>query len=127
MHHDVVTGPLLTADFLADAHDGPLVRLVGDHHAVALLRDAFDGLAAGESPDLAFVCGVPIAFHTGRRGGVQRTGAEVFRYGGTSDQWRDRARLLDLLAEPGEGFQYLDYDGAGEVGVVVSTYPDGSF
>ena len=61
--------------------------------------------------------------HAAVTGPLQRTGAEVFRYGGTSDQFRDRARLLNVLAEPGEGFQYLDYDGAGEVGVV--THPEG--
>jgi hypothetical protein len=31
------------------------------------------------------------------------------------------------LTRPSAGVQYLDYDRAGDVGVVVTTYPDGGF
>jgi hypothetical protein len=38
-----------------------------------------------------------------------------------------RARLPGPLTQSGEGLQYLDCVGGGELGAVVTTYPDGSF
>jgi hypothetical protein len=37
-----------------------------------------------------------------------------------------RAQLLDPLTHAPNGVQYLDDDGSGEIGIVATTYPDGS-
>jgi hypothetical protein len=84
-------------------------------------------LAAGQDPDVDLVRGVHVRFHRGERAGLRRVGEDVFEFGGSPEQWEARAGLLDPLTESGQGFQYLDYDGVGDVGVVVTTYPDGSF
>jgi len=48
-------------------------------------------------------------------------------FDGNRDHWRTCARLLGPLTRSAEGFQYLDCEGGGELGAVVTIHLDGSF
>lgn len=118
---------VVKVDYVAESSDGPILRFVGTPEAVALMRDAFDQLAAGHSGAMDFLdLQVPVVFQTGTHGGVRAKG-ESFVFEGDAEQWTTRARLLDPLAESTQGFQFLAYDRRGEIGAVVSTYFDGTF
>lgn len=123
-------GQVVTVDYLCDAPGGPLVRFACTTGSVAVLRDAFDRLAAGAPaviPGLDLVGLASMEFRHGRHGGLRLVPRGRLVYEGDREQWVTRARLLDPLTRPDSAFQFLDYDGAGPVGVVVTTYPDGSF
>jgi len=98
---------------------------------VAVLRDAFYQLAGGEPAmaieGLELVGLFSIEFRQGTRGGLHSPAPGRLVFDGDRAQWETRARLLDPLTQPAGGFQYLDYEGGGELGAVVTTYPDGSF
>ena len=118
-------------EYLAGLPGGPLVRFAAGSVGVAVLRDAFDQLARGE-PAVA-VEGLELAglssveFRQGVHGGLYSPAPGRLVFDGDRAQWQTRARLLDPLTQPGAGFQYLDYEGGGELSAVVTTYPDGSF
>ncbi len=121
----------IKVDYLVDLPDGPLVRFAAGAGDVAVLRDAFDRLAGGE-PAVAIegleLAGLPsVEFRQGVRGGLHSLVPGRLVFDGDPGQWETRARLLDPLTQSAEGFQYLDYDGDGELGAVVTIYPDGSF
>jgi hypothetical protein len=128
-------GRVARSDIKVDCLDGlrgePVVRFAGGPADVAVLRDAFDQLAAGdpavvvEGLELAALSS--IEFRQGTRGGQCALAPGRLVFDGDRDQWETRARLLDPLTQPARGFQYLDYEPGGELGVVVTTYPDGSF
>ena len=101
--------------------------MTGDAPSVTALRDAFDRLASGGAVAFEFVQGAKITFQSGSHGGMRRLSNGEFVFEGAKGQWESRARLLDPLTESREAFQYLDYDGAGDVGVVVSTRGDRGF
>jgi hypothetical protein len=122
-----VAKSVVKVDYVAESSDGPMLRFVGTAEAVALIRDAFDHLAAGHSGSMDFLdLQVPVVFRTGTRGGV-RAKDEAFGFEGDAEQWTSRARLLDPLTESTQGFQYLDCEARDGIGAVVSTYSDGSF
>jgi hypothetical protein len=118
----------MRVEYLDGTHDGALVRFHGDFGSVALLREAFERLAASSVPEFDFLSpdSTPVRFELGKPSGM-RLEEDALVYGGSPEQWETRARLLDPLTQQKEGFQYLDYDGIGPVAVVVTTYPDGSF
>ena len=121
----------IKVDYLTGLPGGPLVRFAGGAGDVAVLRDAFGRLAAGE-PAVA-VEGLELAglssveFRQGVRGGLHSPAPGRLVFDGDRGQWETRARLLDPLTQSADGFQFLDYDGGGELGAVVTTYPDGRF
>jgi hypothetical protein len=47
-------------------------------------------------------------------------------FDGNRDHWETHARWLGPLTQSAAGFQYLDCEGGGELGAVVTTYPDGA-
>jgi len=111
--------------------DGPTLRLAATPQGIALLQAIFRRLAAGEGRVLLQDgAGVQLRgiddvelrcqggdFHlrrVGRRG--QPSG---FIWAGDAERWRSRAELMDPLVHAQSGFQYLDYDGAGDATVVV--------
>jgi hypothetical protein len=117
-------------DFLPETADGPLVRFAGDSASVALLHAVFEQLAAGRlEADLDFLTfdQIFVDFRCDARGGMSRTSPSAFAFDGDPSQWVSRAGLLAPLTEPPPGFQDLDYEGAGELAVVVTTYGDGGF
>ena len=128
---DHMTYGRITVDYLAGLPGGPLVRFAAGTGDVAVLRDAFDRLAGGD-PAVA-VEGLEldglssVEFRQGIRGGLHSPAPGRLVFDGDRGQWETRARLLDPLTQSAGGFQYLDYDGGGELGAVVTTYSDGSF
>jgi len=123
-------GQAVTVDHLRDTPGGPLVRFACTTDSVAVLRDAFDRLAAGAAaviPGLELVGLASMEFRHDKRGGLHPARRGRLVYEGDSEQWVTRARLLDPLIGPDCAFQFLDHNGAGPVGAVVTTYPDGSF
>jgi hypothetical protein len=121
----------IKVDCLAGLPGGPLVRFAAGTGGVAVLRDAFDQLAGGE-PVVAIegmeLAGLSsIEFCQGTRGGLRSAAPGWLVFDGDRAQWETRARLLDPLTQSAEGFQYLDYEGGGELVAVVTTYPDGTF
>lgn len=102
---------------------------MGSTAGLALLRAACERLAAGAAAivlaDLDGVeldCVAEVHLRRGRRPGrlhLDRRRRPVVVFDGTADQWETRARLLDpLIDQPGPGFQYLDYDNAGDATVI---------
>ncbi len=126
---DALAGSMLAVDYLAETSWGPLVRLAGDAESVSLLRAAFERLASeGMSIYPHHLVGtVEVEMRSGRRGAIRRVSNSEFVFEGDSEQWAERAHLLDPLTRPGERFQFLDDARTGKIGVVVTTYADGSF
>ena len=126
-----MTHGLIKVDYLDGPPDGPLVRFAAGHEGVAVLRDAFDQLAGGDA--VVAVEGLVLAglssieFRQGTRGGLHSLAPGRLVFDGDPAQWETRARLLDPLTQSAGGFQYLGYEGGGELSAVVTTYPDGSF
>ena len=111
--------------------DGPTLRLAATPQGVALLQAVFRRLAAGESRvvlqdgagvRLRGIDGVWL-LHQGGDFRLRRVGRRGqpsgFIWAGDAERWRSRAELMDPLVHGQSGFQYLDYDGAGDVTVVV--------
>jgi len=126
-----VTRGRIKVDYLAEPPGGPLVRFAAGAAGVAVLRDAFDQLAGGEL--VVAIEGMELAglssieFCQGVRGGLHSAAPGRLVFDGDRAQWETRARLLDPLTQSAEGFQYLDYEGGGDLGAVVTTYPGGTF
>jgi hypothetical protein len=118
---------VITADYVTDVRDGPVLRIAGDPVSVGLLRDAFDVLAAGGVPDFGFLQGASLGIDLAAHGGVRQLGEDHFVLCGDTEQWDTWARLLDPLTGEGEGWQYLDYHGqcAGDITIIVTTCADG--
>jgi hypothetical protein len=120
----------MNVEYLTETAGGPLVRFAGDVASVKSLRGVFDRLAGGQQAiglDFLTSGDTTVEFRDGPRGGMCRVSGSAFVFDGDRSQRASRARLLDPLTRPPAGFQHLDYEGAGEVGVVVTTYPDGGF
>lgn len=126
-----MTSAHIHVGYLAESTDGPLVRFAAGPAGAAVLRDAFDELAGGET--VVAVQGLDldglssIEFRQGTRGGLHSPAPGRLIFDGDRAQWETRARLLDPLTRSANGFQYLDYEGAGELSAVVTTYPHGFF
>jgi hypothetical protein len=128
---DHMTHGRITVEYLAGLPGGPLVRFAAGAGGVVVLRDAFARLAGGEQAVAVEGLEPPglssVEFRQGIRGGLHSLAPGRLVFDGDRGQWETRACLLDPLALSAGGFQYLDYDGSGELGAVVTTHPDGSF
>jgi hypothetical protein len=126
-----MSGRRIKVDHLSGLPGGPLVRFAAGADGVAVLRDAFDRLASGDAAvvieGLELVGLSSVEFRQGRGGGLWSPAPGRLVFDGDHAQWETRARLLDPLTGPGEGFQYLDYEVGGDLTAVVTTYPDGTF
>jgi hypothetical protein len=125
-----VSGADLTVEYATEA-DGPTLRLIATPQGVAFLQAVFRRLAAGEGRvllqdgagvRLRGIDGVELRCQGGdfrlRRVG-RRGQPSGFIWAGDAERWRSRAELVDPLVHGQSGFQYLDYDGAGDATVVV--------
>lgn len=120
---------MLVVGFDAAGSDGPTIRLAGPAAGLMLLRAACERLAAGadaialadlDSVGLNGVVEVHLRCRP-RPGGLRLIGQcrHIVAFDGTAEQWQTRARLLDpLIDQPGTGYQYLDYDRAGDATVI---------
>lgn len=126
-----MTGDRIRVDYVAGLPGGPVVRFAAGSGGVAVLRDAFDQLAGGET--VVSIEGLELAglssieFRQGGHGGLRSLAPGQLVFDGDRAQWETRARLLDPLTRSAGGFQYLDYEGGGGLAAVVTTYPDGTF
>jgi hypothetical protein len=112
--------------------NGPTLRLAATPQGAALLQAVFRRLAAGEGrvllqdgagKRLSGIDGVEL-LHQGGDFRLRRVGRRSqppgFVRAGDAERWLSRADPLDPLTHSQSGsFQYLDYDGIGDVTVVV--------
>ncbi len=120
----------ITVDYLADAAEGPLIRFATDTTGVTELRDLCARLAHDEYTatlrSAKLIGFSALQFRRGIHGALHWAAPSELIFDGDREQWETRSRLLDPLTGK-TGFQFLDYDATGEIEIVVTTSPNGSF